>query len=106
MKTFIVFGTYTAMALKGFISNPAQDRKAAVEKMSASIGSHLLDFRLTRGKFDFVATLTGTADQIVALKIAVLSTGAIGEMHILEEMEITDSAIMAAKALREYQPPQ
>ena len=106
MSNFIILGTYTAVALKGFINNPTQDRKAIVEKMSVSIGVSLLDFKLMRGIFDFVATAEGTMDQALALKLAVLSTGAIGEMHILEEMDIFGAASLAGKALQEYVPPQ
>ena len=106
MSNFTILGTYTALALKGFINNPTQDRKAIVAKMSASVGASLLDFRLTRGNFDFVATVEGSMHQVLALKLAVLSTGAIAEMHILEELDISGSAALAGKALQEYAPPQ
>lgn len=106
MSRFIILGTYSPIALKGFINNPNQDRKIIVEKMSASIGTKLVDFKLTRGNFDFAATAEGTMEQALALKLAVLSTGAIGEMHILEEIDISGAAVLAGKALQEYVPPQ
>lgn len=106
VSNFIILGTYTPAALKGFINNPTQDRRAIVEKMSASVGASVLDFRLMRGNFDFVVNAEGSMDQILALKLAVLSTGAIGEMQILEELDISGPASLAGKALQEYVPPQ
>ena len=94
------------MHLKGFINNPGQDRKAVVEQMSSSIGAKLLDFKITRGIYDFVAVAEGTPDQALSLKLAVLSTGAISEMHILEEISLAGPASEASKALKSYSPPQ
>ena len=105
MNKFVVIGTYSHAALKGFIDKPEQDRKAVVEKMSASIGAKLLDFRITRGVYDFVAVAEGTPDQALSLKLAVLSTGAISEMHILEEINLTGPASEASRALKSYVTP-
>lgn len=105
MNKFVVVGTYSNVALKGFIDNPEQNRRVVVEKMAASIGAKLLDFKITRGIYDFVATAEGTPDQALSLKLAVLSTGAIGEMHILEEISLSEPAAEASRALKSYSTP-
>ena len=38
MATMYCVGTYSSAALKGFVANPAQDRKQIVEAMTASRG--------------------------------------------------------------------
>ena len=105
MKNFVFVGTYSNAALKGFIDKPDQDRKAVVQKMSMSIGTKLLDFKITRGIYDFIAIAEGTSDQALSLKLAVLSTGAVGEMHILEEINLSGPASEAGKALGSYTTP-
>ena len=75
MTTMYCVGTYSSTALKGFVANPTQDRKQIVEAMTASTGLKMIDFQITRGIFDFVAVCDGTIEQVMAIKIAVGSTG-------------------------------
>ena len=42
MATMYCVGTYSSAALKGFVANPAQDRKQIVEAMTASTGIELV----------------------------------------------------------------
>ena len=104
-KVYIV-GTYSSAALKGFVANPAQDRKQIVEAMTASTGIELVDFQITRGIFDFVAVAEGTIEQAMAIKIAVGSTGSFDQFHILESMNISKAATLAQTTLANYVPPQ
>ena len=106
MSIMYCVGTYSAAALKGFVANPTQDRKEIVSAMTASTGIKLIDFHITRGLFDFVAVCEGTIDQVMAVKIAVGSTGSFDQFHILEAMDISGAATLAQTTLVDYMPPQ
>ena len=106
MAMMFCVGTYSASAMKGFVANPTQDRKEIVKAMTASTGIELIDFQLTRGVFDFVAVVDGSIDQAMAVKIAVGSTGAFDQFHILEAFDIANAATLAQTTLQNYVPPQ
>ena len=74
MTKMYCVGTYSSMAMEGFVANPTQDRKQIVEAMTASTGIHLVDFHITRGVFDFVAVCEETIEKAMAIKIALGST--------------------------------
>ena len=88
------------------MANPTQDRKQIVEAMTASTGLKMIDFQITRGIFDFVAVCDGTIEQVMAIKIAVGSTGSFDQFHILEAMDISGTATLAQTTLANYVPPQ
>ena len=106
MAKMYIVGTYSSAALKGFVTNPAQDRKQIIEAMTASTGIQLVDFQITRGIFDFVAVAEGTIEQAMAIKIAVGSTGSFDQFHILESIDISRAATLAQTTLANYIPPQ
>ena len=106
MAKMYIVGTYSSAALKGFVANPAQDRKQIVEAMTASTGIRLEDFQITRGIFDFVAVAEGTIEQAMAIKIAVGSKGSFDQFHILESIDISKAATLAQTTLANYVPPQ
>ena len=47
MTKIYCVGTYSSSALKGFVANPAQDRKQILEAMTASTGIKMIDFQIT-----------------------------------------------------------
>lgn len=106
MTTMCSIGSYSSMAMKGFVTNPTQDRKQIVEAMTASTGIHLVDFQITYGIFDFVAVCEGMIEQAMAIKSAVGSTGSFDQFHILEAMDISGAATLAQTTLTNYVPPQ
>ena len=106
MTKIYCVGTYSSSALKGFVANPAQDRKQILEAMTASTGIKMIDFQITRGTFDFIAVCEGTVEQAMAIKIAVGSTGSIDQFHILESVDIGGVATLAQTTLANYVPPQ
>tara|TARA_B100001939_G_scaffold245711_1_gene212996 strand:- start:526 stop:852 length:327 start_codon:yes stop_codon:yes gene_type:complete len=106
MTKIYCVGTYSSAALKGFVANPAQDRKQILEAMTASTGIKMIDFQITRGIFDFIAVCEGTVEQAMAIKIAVGSTGSIDQFHILESVDIAGAATLAQTTLANYVPPQ
>ena len=53
MAIFVQLGIYSNKGADGII-NGDSDRKAAMEKMLSSVGAKLIDYHITRGKYDFV----------------------------------------------------
>ena len=105
MNRFIMMGKYTPEALKGFIANPDQNRRVAAEMMCDAIGLELSDFFLTKGESDFVAIGQGNSEQILAIKMATMSSGTLNNISILEEVDLREPATLASKALENYKTP-
>ena len=55
MAKFYMMAKYTPEALKGFMSNPSDDRKEAVSKLVESIGGKVVSFDIVRGELDLVS---------------------------------------------------
>ncbi len=105
MAKYFVMGNYTAQAFKGFIKDPKQDRAAAATALSQAVGGKMESFSITRGQYDFVGVVSGTDfSGAAAVKLAVEASGAITNFTILEEMDMTKTAEMAAKAMAGYKP--
>tara|TARA_Y100001960_G_C13978860_1_gene496546 strand:+ start:178 stop:501 length:324 start_codon:yes stop_codon:yes gene_type:complete len=105
MAKYYVMGNYTAQAFRGFLKDPKQDRAAAATALSQSVGGKLESFSITRGPYDFVGMVSGTNfEGAAAVKLAVEASGAITNFTILEEMDMSKTAEMAAKALASYKP--
>ena len=54
---FIALGKYSPAALGGFVTNPDDDRTAAVSGMVEKVGGKVLDLHFLRGEYD-VAVIT------------------------------------------------
>jgi len=93
---FIALGKYSAKALGGFVSTPDDDRAAAVSAMVEKAGGKVHDLHFLRGHYD-VAVITEAPDfeAAAAIKLLVVSSGA---MDQLDMMEIIDMNSIAAKA--------
>ena len=53
MSTYIVLGKYSNKGSEGLIDG-SSDRKAAMEKLTKSVGAKLIDYHITRGVYDFI----------------------------------------------------
>ena len=105
MDKFVIYGNYTPEAMKGFISQPDQNRRVAAEMISEAVGAELLDFFLTKGEYDFVALGRGTSEQILAIKMATMASGSLFNVHVLEEVDLKEPATLASEALASYKTP-
>ena len=94
MNKFVLYGNYTTEAIRGFIAQPDQNRRVAAEMIAEAVGEH-----------DFVAVGQGTSSQILAIKMATMSSGALCNLHVLEEVDLTEPAELASKALANYKTP-
>ena len=103
---FIVLAKYTKLGTDGWLDNPDEDRKAMVSGLSQKIGGKLLDLSYTRGIYDVVATVEApNADIMTSLKLAMLKTGAIEELSILEDIDLNGIAKEGAKMIGLYKAP-
>tara|TARA_B100002051_G_scaffold250416_1_gene261833 strand:- start:252 stop:575 length:324 start_codon:yes stop_codon:yes gene_type:complete len=105
MAKFYIIGNYTAQAFKGFIKDPKQDRAAAAAALAKALDAKMESFAITRGSYDFVGCVSGQDfESMAAVKLAVEASGAISNFTILEEMDMSKTAEMAAKAMSLYKP--
>ena len=103
---FIVLAKYTNKGTDGWLDNPDEDRKAMINGLSQKIGGKLLDLSYTRGIYDVVAVVEApSADIMTSLKLAMMKTGAIEELTILEDIDLNNIAKEGAKMIGLYKAP-
>ena len=103
---FIVLGKYTKQGTDGWLDNPDEDRRTMISGLSQKIGGKLLDLSYTRGIYDVVATVEApSADIMTSLKLAMMKTGAIAELTILEDIDLNSIAKEGAKMIGLYKAP-
>ena len=105
MSKFIVMGCYTAKGLGGFVNNPDTDRKAATTALCAAAGAKLTGYAGLRGKYDFMAVIEGTFDQAAAAAMVAVSSGAVSDFTILEDVDLNEIAKTAQKMASSYKEP-
>ena len=103
---FIVLGKYTKQGTDGWLDNPDEDRRTMLAGLSQKIGGKLLDLSYTRGIYDVVAIVEApSADIMTSLKLAMMKTGAIEELTILEDVDLNAIAKEGAKMIGLYKAP-
>ena len=105
MAKFITLGKYTAKGLGGFVSNPSTDRKAATSALAASVGAKVTRYAGLRGKYDFMAEIEGTFEQAAAASMVAVSSGAVSDFTILEDVDLNSIAKTAQKMASSYKEP-
>ena len=103
---FIVLGKYTKQGTDGWLDNPDEDRRTMLAGLSQKIGGKLLDLSYTRGIYDVVALVEApSANIMTSLKLAMMKTGAIAELTILEDVDLNAIAKEGAKMIGLYKAP-
>ena len=103
---FIVLGKYTKQGTDGWLDNPDEDRRTMLAGLSQKIGGKLLDLSYTRGIYDVVAIVEApSANIMTSLKLAMIKTGAIAELTILEDVDLNAIAKEGAKMIGLYKAP-
>ncbi|KPU82585.1 hypothetical protein JI56_01555 [SAR11 cluster bacterium PRT-SC02] len=105
MAKFYTLGCYTAKGLGGFVSNPSTDRKAATSALAASVGAKVTQYSGLRGKYDFMAVIEGTFEQAAAAAMVAVSSGAVSDFTILEDVNLNEIAKTAQKMASSYKEP-
>ncbi len=103
---FILLAKYTKQGTDGWLENPDEDRRTLLNVLSQKIGGKLLDLSYTRGVYDVVATVEApNANTMTSLKLAMMKTGAIAELIILEDVDLNAIAKEGAKMIGLYKAP-
>ena len=103
---FIVLAKYTKQGTDGWLDNPDEDRRAMISGLSEKIGGKLLDLSYTRGVYDVVAVVEApNADIMTSLKLAMIKTGAIAELIILEDIDLNAIAKKGSQMIGLYKAP-
>ncbi|RYH09832.1 GYD domain-containing protein [Tropicimonas sp. IMCC6043] len=100
----IFLSCFTPAAVKGIIAG--SDRVAAVEKTMAAVGGTLVSLQFTRGAYDTVV-IVDVPDQATAVGVAaaVLASGSIAKLELLEVLDMEPVLAAAGKAASAYKGP-
>ena len=105
MAKMYIMGNYTEKAFQGFLKDPNSDRKAATSALAASVGAKVTQYSGLRGKYDFMAVIEGTFEQAAAAAMVAVSSGAVSDFTILEDINLNDFAKTAQKMATSYKEP-
>ncbi len=101
---YFILANYSQKAVAGMVKSPS-DRAAAVQKMCKAVGVKFVSLDLCRGAFDILVVIEADSyDKALGVKMAVLASGAISELHILEPMDPSVALTHAGVAAKSYTP--
>ena len=88
MSTYIVLGNYSNEGANGLVSGDS-DRRAVMETFHSSVGAKLLDYHITRGKYDFCALVDADSfETIAAMTLMAKGSGTVNSLVTLESIDI------------------
>ena len=90
MSIFITLGTYSNEGAGGLVEGDS-DRRAVMETFHNSVGAKLVDYHITRGKYDFCVIVEADSyEKIAAMTLMAKSSGTINELVTLESVDINE----------------
>ena len=103
MSVYIVLGSYSNEGAGGLVEGDS-DRKAVMETFHSSVGAKLVDYHITRGKYDFcVIAEADSFEMIAAMNLKAKAAGTVKDLETLESINI-DFIREVAKSV-EFSPP-
>ena len=97
MSIFITLGTYTNEGAGGLIAGDS-DRRAEMETFHSSVGAKLIDYHITRGKYDFcVIAEASSFEMIAAMTLMAKGSGTVNDLVTLESVDINEIRNIAKK---------
>jgi len=88
MSIFIILGSYSNEGAGGLIEGDS-DRRAVMETFHNSVGAKLLDYHITRGKYDFcVIAEADLFEKIAAMTLMAKGSGTVSDVTVLESVDI------------------
>ena len=97
MSIFITLGTYSNEGAGGLVEGDS-DRRAVMETFHSSVGATLVDYHITRGKYDFcVITEASSFETIAAMTLMAKSSGTVNNLVTLESIDINEIRKIAKK---------
>jgi uncharacterized protein with GYD domain len=101
---YFILANYSQKAIAGLVQ-AASDRAAAVRKMCKAVGVKFVSLDVCRGAFDVVVAVEADSfDKVLGVKMAVMASGAISELHILETLDPSAALKHAGTAAKAYTP--
>jgi len=98
MSIYINLGTYTNEGAGGLVEGDS-DRRAVMETFASSVGAKLIDYHITRGKYDFcVIAEASSFEMIAAMTLIAKGSGTVNDLVILESVDIKEISNIAKKA--------
>ena len=99
----VFLASYGPAAMRGLIAG--SNRPKAIDDMLATVGGKLVSVMFARGEFDAVVTVElPDRNAVVAGTMAVLASGSLTRLSVLEEVDMATVLPMAAKAAAAYKP--
>ena len=90
MSIYINLGTYTNEGAGGLVEGDS-DRRAAMETFHNSVGAKLLDYHITRGKYDFCVIAEADSFKIIAaMTLMAKGSGTVKDLVTLESIDINE----------------
>ena len=90
MSRYITLGTYSNEGAGGLVEGDS-DRRAAMETFHSSVGAKLVDYHITRGKYDFcVIADADSFEMIAAMTLKAKGSGAVDSLVTLESVDINE----------------
>ena len=97
MSIYINVGTYSNEGAGGLVEGDS-DRRAVMETFHNSVGAKLLDYHITRGKYDFCALVDADSfEMMAAMALMAKGSGAVNDLVILESIDINEIRKIAKK---------
>ena len=97
MSTYIVLGNYSNEGANGLVSGDS-DRRAVMETFHSSVGAKLLDYHITRGKYDFCVLVDADSfEMMAALGLMAKGSKTVNDLVILESVDINEIQKIAKK---------
>ena len=81
MNKFYLIGKLSPEYVKGYMSNPDQDRVAIVGSAAEKAGGKLHSLEFVRGDYDMIATAEGDYESMLAMKVTALQSGMLNELR-------------------------
>ena len=103
MSIYITLGTYSNEGAGGLVEGDS-DRRAAMETFHSSVGAKLVDYHITRGRYDFCALVEADSfEMVAALGLMAKGSGTVNDLIILESVDINAIQKIARKV--QFTPP-
>jgi uncharacterized protein with GYD domain len=86
------------MKVLGGLVEGDSDRRAVMETFHSSVGAKLVDYHITRGKYDFCVIAEASSFEIIAaMTLMAKGSGTVNDLVTLESVDINEIRNIAKK---------
>ena len=103
MSKFYIVAKLSREFLRGMMQKPDQNRAELTKAMVEKVGLTFHSVEFVRGDYDMVGIVEGEYENVLGMKVAVMQTGMMDEMILLDcSFDINKTANNAAMAASNY----